>query len=325
MKRPLSAPWVFLSYFPKLFAKSGKARIWLKNYIKRQKSINLKLAMTLLVKNEEKLIEKNIRFHYAMGVNIFVITLHNSTDNTLNIVNKLKSEGIPIEIIIANEKGYFQAKRVHKMIKIAQKKYKADWIINADADEFYYSKDLNLRKSIIKYESGNVIKLDSTFSFPDGKEDRLLNPYFITNNIPKFWLNLYPDISCNGRYVGRNSCPKVIHTTKNYIRILPGNHNVNMLFKKVIPTDEIILYHFSDGSYQDFEEKVIRYIDTFAAEENTSGVHVKHMIDLYKQGKLKEFYDKHFSSELLNKLINIGCVTKNYYLINYLKYKDILR
>ncbi len=47
-----------------------------------------------------------------------------------------------------------------------------------------------------------------------------------------------------------------------------------------------------------------------------------------KSGKariLKEFYDKHFSSELLNKLINIGCVTKNYYLINYLKYKDILR
>ncbi len=325
MKRPLSKIGVFLRYFPKLFLKSGTYRIKLKKYLGYKKYKKLKLAMTLLVKDEENLIEQNIRFHRAMGVDVFIVTLHNSTDNTLDIINKLKAEGLPIVTVIANEKGYLQAKRVDKMIKTAKKVYKADWVINADADEFYYSKDLNLKKSIAKYDIANVIRLESTFSFPAGNGNRLLSPYFITNSIPDFWYKLYPNLPKDGRYTGVNSCPKVIHKTKSYIRIHVGNHDVSMRFKKILPASDIILFHFSDGNYNDYEAKVKRYMNTFIQADGVAGGHVKFMIDLYNKGKLKEFYDKQFSSEILEKLLDIGCVTKNYLLINYLKYKDILR
>lgn len=326
MKKPLSTVGVYASYLPKCFTKSGKFRIKLKKYIHRQKARKMKLAMTLLVKDEEKLIEKNIRFHYAMGVNFFVITIHNSTDNTLTIIKKLQEEGIPIEIITANDDlGYMQDVRVDKMIKIAKNKFKADWVINADADEFYFSKNFNLRYDITKYNVGNAIEIESVFSFPDENTDRLSCPYFIMHYIPKFWYQLDSTLPTEGRFIAPCSCIKVIHSTKGYIKIAAGNHYVNLKNKKTVTTNNIVLYHFTDGSYADFEEKVKRYYNTFSTKEQQAGMgeHVQRLIDLYDRGKLKEHYNSLYSKEMRDKLIEIGIVGKDYSLINYLKYKQI--
>ncbi len=326
MKKLLSPLGVCCRYLPKCFGKNGKYRIKLKNYLYREKARKMKLAMTLLVKDEEELIEKNIRFHRAMGVNCFVITIHNSTDKTLSIVEQLKREGIPIEIIIANDNmGYMQDTRVDKMIKIAKKKFKADWVINADADEFYYSKDLNLRKSITKYNIGNVIEIDSTFSFPNKYKDRISNPYFITRYMPKFWYETEQNIPPYGRFSGARCCLKVIHKTKGYLKISFGNHNVTMINKKLFTTGDIVLYHFSDGNYNDFKTKVKRYTTTFNNSEQQSevGTHVQKLIELYECGKLEEHYDSMFSDEIQNRLIELGIVTADYSLINFLKYHKI--
>ena len=123
---------------------------YVKKYLKQKEIDNLKLIITLLVKDEEDILETNIRFHKAMGADGFIVTSHNSTDRTNEILEKLKQEGIILEIIYETDPAYNQVMFVDRMIKIAKRKYKADWIINADADEFYYSKDLNLKKSIKK-------------------------------------------------------------------------------------------------------------------------------------------------------------------------------
>ncbi len=325
MKYPLNFVGVCISYLPKCFQKSGKYRIKLKKYLKYCQDKKVKLVMTLLVKDEEKLIEANIRFHYAMGIDQFIVTVHNSSDKTLEIVTRLKAEGIPIEIVVVKEPEQKQAFRVDNMINIAQKKYKADWIINADADEFYYSKDLNLKRSILKYNIGNVIRVDSTFSFPDGSENRLLNPHFITTYVQDFWYNLYPDLPKLGRFRNKSSCPKVIHKTKGYKHIHPGNHDVAMWNKKVRSTSDIILYHFTDGTYEDYLQKAIRYLDSLPNTDSNFGVHVKYMQKLYHEGNLEEYYNARYSKDVFNELVKFGVVTKDYSLINYLKYKEILR
>lgn len=279
--------------------------------------------MTLLIKDEEKIIEKNIRFHYAMGVDQFIITVHNSTDKTLEILKKLKKEGIPIDITVVNNEMFLKVKRVHRMILIAKQKYKANWIINADADEFYFSKDYNLKKSILKYYAGNVITLNSTFSFPDGSDERLLSPYFIINYIPEFWYVLYPHLPKEGRFVDKCSCKKIIHKSFGYKQIHAGNHDVDMICKKVSANPDIILYHFCDGSYEDFEAKVKRF--SLSLDDKGIGKHIRKYVKLYKEGKLKEYYDSLYSSEVLSVLMDAGIVTKDYSLINYMKYKEILR
>lgn len=51
-----------------------------------------RLIMTLLVKNEEELLEKNLLFHKAMGVDAFIVTDNNSADGNLRNYRKVSSE-----------------------------------------------------------------------------------------------------------------------------------------------------------------------------------------------------------------------------------------
>lgn len=53
---------------------------YVKKYLKQKEIDNLKLIITLLVKDEEDILETNIRFHKAMGADGFIVTSHNSTD-----------------------------------------------------------------------------------------------------------------------------------------------------------------------------------------------------------------------------------------------------
>ena len=78
------------------------------------------LTMIILVKNEEDIIEKNIRFHAKKGVDNFVIMDNNSTDSTREILEELKKE---FELTIIEEKGiYSQSKWMTKLAHIAKKK-----------------------------------------------------------------------------------------------------------------------------------------------------------------------------------------------------------
>ena len=58
------------------------------DYIFHTPKKNIKLSMVILVKNEEDIIEKNIKFHSKMGIDNFVIMDNNSDDNTRDILKE---------------------------------------------------------------------------------------------------------------------------------------------------------------------------------------------------------------------------------------------
>ena len=65
-----------------MFSKINRAK---KNI---KKKLAKKLVMTLLVKNEDDVIEENIKFHLASGVDFIIATNNNSTDKTRDIFLK---------------------------------------------------------------------------------------------------------------------------------------------------------------------------------------------------------------------------------------------
>lgn len=298
-----------------------------RNYINNYQR-NIKLIMTLLVKNEEEILETNIRYHKAMGVDGFIVTSHNSSDRTDEILEKLKQDGIVLEIIYEKDPAYHQNKFVDKMIKLAKYKYKADWIINADADEFYYSKSLNLKTNIKEaIRAGlNVIWTDSIFIFPDDKKNYLYDSnYFVTKPFQKFeaeHLGILDDEKFS-EFIDSQGCTKVIHNTKDYKKIYMGNHDIKMKHnKKRMKTSDIVLYHYHIRNYKQQEEKVKRYIDTVMPQG--CGSHMLHMIELYKQNKLRENYDSYFGEEMRNFLIEEGVVSIDKSVSNFLKWKGIV-
>lgn len=137
----------------------------------------MKLVMTMLVRNEADIIRANIDFHHAMGVDHFLIMDHGSVDETLDILNDYSKEGIAT-VYHQTDPGYYQAEWVTEMARNAYVIHKADWVINNDADEFWWPCHGSLKDSLalVPAEVGGLyikrynfppIRDRSSFSFYD--------------------------------------------------------------------------------------------------------------------------------------------------------------
>lgn len=113
-----------------------------------RKTSDPRLVMTLLVKNEEAMLEENLLFHKAMGVDGFIVTDNNSTDRTMDILEQYRQKGWILEIIRETAENYEQKSWVDRMIWKAKTVYHADWIINADADELWFAPSGNLKDEL---------------------------------------------------------------------------------------------------------------------------------------------------------------------------------
>ena len=98
-----------------------------------------------MVKNEEDIIESFIR--YNLNIMDEMIVLDNgSSDNTLNILNNLKAENLPISVIIDEDNHYNQDMKLTKLMYQAFDDYDADIVCVLDADEFISSDNQNPRE-----------------------------------------------------------------------------------------------------------------------------------------------------------------------------------
>lgn len=303
---------------------SRKARKFVRAYRDEK---NSKLIMTLVVKNEEDIIERNIRFHCAMGCDGFIVSSHNCTDRTDEILEKLKKEGLVLEIIKRTSPNHQLNVWVAEMVDIATKKYKAKWMINADADEFYYSKSLNLKESIRKCsaEKANVLWVDSLFLFPDDRANFLECPYFVTNPFTKYraeQLKLKPEEF--DLFIGSQGCTKVIHKTSGNPKPQKGNHSIIINNPVIIEAADIKLFHYHVKNYAMYEAKVLRWKDSVKYKPKGEGEHLKEMVRLYDSGKLREDYDAKYGEKMREFLIREGVVTRDLSVRNFLKYKGII-
>lgn len=302
---------------------SGKERKKYREY----KKTHFKLFMTLVARDEEDIIEQNIRFHAAMGVDGFIVTSHKSVDNTNAILERLKQEHIVNEIIYKDTPDHKHALWVNDMVKIAKNKYHADWVINADADEFFYSRSLNLKQGIAESEGANVIWVDSLFSFPQEMERASIfnSLYFVTKPLLSFEAEQLgiannPDY----QYLINYNTVKSLHKTRGFITVRDGNHTTKMWHRIKSPTANIRLYHYHTRGYKGLEDKVKRWEKSafFLPPEKMGEMH--RWVRSYQEGKLLEEYNKKFGKEIFELALSHGVVTLDPSVYNFMKYKNII-
>ncbi len=288
---------------------------------------DIKLVMTLVCRDEIDLIERNIRFHLAMGVDGIIVTDHRSTDGTRELLGELKQQGLVLDVIHQDCKEHLRSAFVLEMIDLAKSKYEADWIINADVDEFYYAESLNLKSDISKFASvANVLKVYSNFVSPDGREDFLSCVYFCKRGLTDYDYDFYGieknDIT---DYWEANACPKSIHNTKDFVSLSDGNHFVKMAKHAEAEPSNITLYHYHTRNYESLERKAIKAMPTIAAFTNPDvGRGWKRIAKLYKEDNLRRYYDERFGEKVFERLIEIGCVCKDPSVFNFMQRKGII-
>lgn len=98
----------------------------------------MKLVLTLLVRDEADVVEANLAFHLNTGVDLVVATDNGSQDGTDEILHSWARDG---HVHVMRERGndMRQGEWVTRMARTAGE-LGADWIINGDADEFWWSR-----------------------------------------------------------------------------------------------------------------------------------------------------------------------------------------
>ncbi len=302
-----------------------------RNFVRNYKNINFKLFMVYTVKNEEDIIENNIRFHKAMGVDGFIVTSHNSDDGTNKILEKLKKEGLILEIIYETSDKFNQAQFCDRMIKLAKNKYKADWIISADADEIYCPNlsweqgiTYNLKECIAKYNPSNVnvLLLTPITFFPDGRDEYFNCPYFLIYNN-----NLNIENYEMNRFINSFAieCKKVIFKAKDYKKISIGNHSVKMRHKIVLPCANIKYFHYHIKNYADFVKRAERWLPCAQTMPKNTCWQEKLYVNLYEDGNLKEHYNSLFNEDTREYLIKEGAVIIDRSVSNIMKHLGLLK
>jgi hypothetical protein len=104
----------------------------------------MRLVMTLLVRDEEDILHEHLDFHLNAGVDFVVATDHRSQDGTREILATYERAGVLRRIYEAGEytrQGVWQT----RMARVATTEHGADWVINSDADEFWWPRGASLK------------------------------------------------------------------------------------------------------------------------------------------------------------------------------------
>lgn len=100
----------------------------------------MKIVMTVMVRNEADVIRAMLEHHRSQGVDLVIATDNGSTDGTVDILEEYAATGF---LVLEHDPQHRkqQSEVVTAMARRAGREYNADWVINADADEFWVAAD----------------------------------------------------------------------------------------------------------------------------------------------------------------------------------------
>jgi hypothetical protein len=105
----------------------------------------MKLVLTVLARDEADVIDAQLAFHLNAGVEFVIATDNNSQDGTTEILEAYARDGV-LHLIREPAEGLRQGEWVTRMARLAATEYRADWVINSDADEFWWPRGGSLKE-----------------------------------------------------------------------------------------------------------------------------------------------------------------------------------
>lgn len=273
-----------------------------------KKPEDYKVIMLLLVKDEEDIIENNLIFHKNMGVDGFIVTDNNSTDGTLDILQKYKDKGWILEIIREPGKLFLQAEWVNQMAVLARDNYGADWIISADADEFFYANSHNIKQDLYENRFANALKVNIKNSFPlETDADYIEGKYFMSRRLTPTELDKI-SASVGGIY---QTNPKTIVAAQAFWSYRYGNHDATVYNRKTANISNIEIFHYAVRNLKHFEKKIKNGGEALLEHPDKQiGTHWRIWYEkYYLTGKIADLYNLLYSPNKLQFMLDSGYIS----------------
>ena len=243
----------------------------------------MKVVMTLLVRDEEDALRANIEFHRAQGVDFFIITDNKSEDATTAIAKEYEAAGLA-HYILETDDDYNQSAWVTRMAKLAATEFGADWVINNDADEFWWPRRGDLKSTFAAVAANANVLVAQRHDFVPVVDER--GAFYHDMVIRK-------RVSLNTK--GKPLPPKVAHRGDPEVLVPQGNHWAELSVPEVVADELIDIFHFPIRSYAQFTNKIIKggqaYERNKSQGKNVGGTW-RTLYKEYQKNGLVDFYRK---------------------------------
>jgi glycosyltransferase involved in cell wall biosynthesis len=249
----------------------------------------VKLVMTLLVRDEQDIIRDNLDFHLAQGVDEVIVTDNGSEDATLDILGEYESRGV-VRVIHEPSDDYAQGKWVTRMARMAAAEHDADWVINSDADEFWWPRSGTLASTFeaIGGDVGIVVGRRTNF-VPQPEDDQ------------PFWERMTVRERESLNPVGKPLPPKLAHRAHPDIEVVQGNHRVRGVdLGERLDDGTVEILHFPMRSYAQFENKIVKGGQAYARNKELPenvGRTWRRLYEVYESGGLPAHYEESVVSD----------------------------
>ena len=232
--------------------------------------------MTLLARNEADILDAHLAFHLNAGVD-FVIAIDNgSDDGTTEILESYAREGYVD--VTRDDAELQQAEWVTRLARRAAVQFGADWVINSDADEFWWPRGGSLGDvfAAVPQQFGCVRGMWRHFAPRPG------DGFFADRMIVRV---CNPGAEDSSPYSPRY---KSAHRGDPNVQVLHGNHTaLGHELRPIAGWYPIDVLHFPMRSFEQCRAKYLRWWSIAPSKFRAAAY------DADQRGAMQGFYDSH--------------------------------
>jgi len=260
----------------------------------------MKLVMTLLARDEADVVEQWLAFHLNAGADFVIATDNRSVDGTTDVLERFAREG-HVHLIREAGEDLRQNEWVTRMARTAATDFGADWVINSDADEFWWPRGASLREVLaaVPPRYGTVGAFLRVFV------PRPESPAPFFERMTVRFSALAPINDPASLY---KPIRKVIHRGHPAIQVTRGNHAlVDSPFAPLRGWFPIEVLHFPLRSLEQCERKARLQGNAWQHIERTPTAYHAQMFEALASGRLKDYYEAQLVSDAeVDKGVQVG-------------------
>jgi hypothetical protein len=244
----------------------------------------MKLVLTVLARDEADVIDAQVAFHLNAGVDFVIATDNNSQDGTSEIFEAYERERV-LHLIREPAEGLRQGDWVTRMARLAATEFGADWVINSDADEFWWPRGGSLKDVLAAVPAEYGIVQTFWRSFVPRPDD---GAFFAE----RMTMRLSQHAPINDPTSFYRPVIKVAHRADPHVIVGRGNHSLyESSFVPLTTWHPIEVLHFPLRSRAQWMRKVELQGEAFTKhiERSGTGYHLKGY-DALQSGRIDEQY-----------------------------------
>ena len=236
--------------------------------------------MTLTARDEADIIDEQIAFHLAIGVDFVIAADNESTDGTTEILEEYARAGY-LHRIVARD-PFLQIELVTEMARMAAVRFAADWVINSDADEFWWPRTGALKEILaaVPESFGSVRGMWRNFPPRPDAPGSFAERMTVRSQKPVDELHPF------------NTHFKTVHRASPDVEVGGGNHDVRGSgVTPLFAWYPIDVLHFPIRSFEQFERKFLRHWEVTSVDGVATNPFYNRIRDAHREGRLRELYD----------------------------------